>query len=702
MSDKAFHLLDDFPPVSREQWLEVVEKDLKGVPFEKRLVTRTYEGINLQPLYARQDCPGEKDPAGFPGFAPFTRGASPLGGAQNGWDICQSHAHPSPAETNAAILADLQRGANSVLLRLDAAARAGKDEEGCCCCCDSTAPDGVLIRTLGQLAETLKGVQLDAAGVQLEAGAASTAAAALLAAFWAKNGVAPAKALGAFNADPLGELAATGKLPVSVETALAQMAALAVWTDKNYPKSTAVRVSVQPYHEAGAHAVQELAFAIATGVQYLRALTAAGLSAEAACRQIVFTFSLSDDFFLEIAKLRAARALWGKVTAACGVANGGAPLRIHAVTGARMMTRRDPWVNMLRTTVAGFAAAAAGADSLTTEPFDAACGLPDDFSRRIARNTQVVLMEEAHLNQVVDPAGGAWYVEKRTAELAKLAWALFQEVEKQGGMAAAITSGWVATQVEEVWTARRKNLAKRKDPITGVSEFPNIHEEKVVRAQPALDALKAAAKSAVEQSRKQAADAVAKLTPASPLADLVSAATAGASICDLSKALWNGQTPAAAKALTPHRLSEDYETLRDATDAWLDAKGKRPQVFLANMGPVSHHTARAGYSKNFFEAAGFEVLSNKGFKEAAEAAEACKASGAAIAVICSSDALYPETVPAVAPALKAAGAATIVLAGNPGANEAAWREAGVDTFIFMGCDVLETLRSLLRNQGVIA
>ncbi len=721
MTTETFSLCDHFAPVSPQQWRKVVEADLKGAAFEKRLISHTYEGIDIQPVYTREDWPGDDDPSGFPGLAPFTRGGAPLGGTLGGWDICQEHAHPDPAQANAAILTDLQRGATGILLRLDMAARSGMDPaKGAAA--EWVGRDGVAIHHRRDLELALAGVHLDMAGVALEAGAAFMPAAAALIALWQDRGIDPARARGAFNADPLAVLARDGRLPCPLERAMALMADLACYSSENLPMVTAVRVGTGPYHHAGATAAQDLAFSMATAVAYLRAMTDRGMSVEAAARQLLFSYSVGCNFFLAIAKLRAARKLWAAVLRACGVSPDvgegqvWAPeaMKMHVRTSKRVITARDPWVNLLRNTVCCFAGAVAGAQSITSEPFDKALGLPDELSRRIARNTQVILMEEAHLGFVNDPAGGCWMLERLTDQLAETAWPIFQQIERQGGMGAALRSGWVGEQIDSAFRPRLKNLATRRDAITGVSEFPNLSEKPLPRPQPDGGAIREAVIARLSQlgntpEAEAAARRLGQAAAGSEPGTLVRLAAEAAAV-DLP--LWRIQAalvesspgsgePLTIAPLTPHPYAEPFEQLRDASDAHLARTGARPKVFLANLGPIAQHTARAGYARNFFEAGGFEVVSNDGFDDAQAAAKALAASGARIAVICSSDALYEKHIEQVAPRLKAAGARTLILAGFPGQNEGRWREAGVDRFIYIKCDVLGTLRELLRQEGVL-
>jgi methylmalonyl-CoA mutase len=710
MLPSEFTLGDEFPPVAYEAWRALAEADLQGASFEQKLVTHTYEGIDIQPLYTRRDRPGNGQANGLPGLAPFVRGSRPMGAADTGWDLRQEHLNPDLGVTNQAILEDLEGGVTSLLLRFDAAARNGHDADDPAAA-ELAGRDGLMVYHTNDLDTALTGVHLSMVSVTLEAGAAFLPAAALLAALWQRRGVRPSEARGAFNADPLAVLARDGQLPMAPETALAQMAQLAAWTAKAYPQVTSVRVGTAPYHHAGATAVQDIAFGVATAVEYLRAMTRTGLSIDAAARQILFSISVGTHHFLAIAKLRAARRLWARVVEASGGSTAAGAMRLHARVSKRVLTLRDPYVNVLRNTVACFAAGIGGAEAITSVPFDAVAGLPDAQSRRIARNTLIVLQEEAQMHRVIDPPGGSFYLDWLTDQVADKAWGIFQEVERGGGMLQALQSGWVARQIDSAFAPRARNLARRKEGITGVSEFPNLGENPVVRPAPDRVALRTAAIGRlIAARRKENKREITGSRPASSgqprAADglpsrLVTLAFDGASIGQLAHCLGFHVEPTAAPPLTPHVFAQPFEELRDASDAWLAVHGKRPRVFLANMGPVAHHTARATYAKNFFEAGGFEVIGNDGFGDAEAAARAFAQSGATVAVICSSDKLYEGVVPAVAPRLKAAGSRSVVLAGNPGANEPAWRAAGVDRFIFMKCDVLATLREMLHAEGVL-
>jgi methylmalonyl-CoA mutase len=351
-------------------------------------------------------------------------------------------------------------------------------------------------------------------------------------------------------------------------------------------------------------------------------------------------------------------------------------------------------VNILRTTVACFSAAVGGADSITILPFDHRLGLPDAFSRRLARNTQIVLQEESSLNRVIDPAGGSWFVETLTEQLAQAAWTLFQEIESVGGMAAALVSGKIREKIETSMKIRLGNLATRRDPLTGVSEFPNIHEAPIQTPQPDQNRL-------LEEARRRMAGHCLDETSAAVirclrnaseevlLAETLTAAAAGAPLGFMAAGLKREEVR--LPPLLPQHYSDAFERLRDLSDSLRDKDGKRRAVFLANLGPVAQHTARATFAKNYFEAGGIEAIGNDGFVDAAAAATAFRASGAKLVVLCGPDELYSGMGIEVVRALKEAGALRIYLAGAPGKMKEAYLAAGVEEFIFVGSDVIATL-----------
>ena len=715
MIEKELTIVSDFPPVSYDKWQASVVADLKGVPFEKKLVHRSIEGFEIQPLYTANDWPSDGDPSGFPGFLPLTRGDQVLGHSTAGWDIRQEHLHPSPADANKAILEDLEHGVTSIQVPLDAAACAGLDADAREAV-ELCGKDGVMAYSLGDFGSVLNEVQLDIAPASIDGGAAFLPAAALMAALLRQRKLDPTNVRCTFSADPLGALMSGGELTVPLDVALKQMADLAVWTATLYPKAAAVQVDTGAYHHAGANSTQDLAFVVATAVEYLRAMTGAGLDVNTAAGQIGFSVSLGCQFFQSIAKLRALRKIWGKIVTASGGNEAAArSTRVQVRTSRRILTRRDPWVNLLRNTVCCFAGAVGGADSITTAPLDAAIGLSDEFSRHLARNTQIILLEESHLNRVIDPAGGSWFLESFTDRLAAEAWKLLQAIEDRGGMIRAALDGWVAEQIRPVEAVREKNLATRKQIVTGVSEHTDAHEKPLVRSKPDFIRLRTEASTRLVAWRRDHPCSAAVAALATVVADnsrapgalteaAVKAAEAGATLGQLSAALASGADRTKAVHIEPlaiHPYAAAYEELRDASDQFAARTKKRPMTFLANMGTPVDFIARSTYALNFFQAGGFEVINNDGFTDPSAAAAAFVQSHCGIAVICSSDKKYEQVAQETAQRLKASGARTVILAGNPGTHEAKYRAAGIDRFIFVRCDVLNTLQELLHEEGVL-
>ncbi|WP_372345314.1 methylmalonyl-CoA mutase family protein [Streptomyces sp. KL116D] len=538
LPDDGLSLAAEFPDATHEQWQHLVAgvlrksgKELSAAEAEDALSTPLEDGLRARPLYTSGDATTVA--SGLPGFAPFVRGGRAEGNVVGGWDVRQRHAVADAA----AVLADLENGVTSLWLTVGGSG-------------------GIPVEALPT---ALDGVLLDLAPIVLDAGAETAAAADRLLRLYADAGVADDAARGNLGADPLGHEARTGT--GYDDEAVVELARRCT---ARHPGLRALTVDALPYHEAGGSAAQELGASLATGVAYLRLLTAAGLTVRQALAQLEFRYAATADQFLTIAKFRAARRLWARVAEACGAADAGAQ-RQHAVTSSVMTTRRDPWVNMLRTTIATLAAGVGGADSVTVLPFDDALGLPDAFARRIARNTSTILIEESHLARVIDPAGGSGYVERLTDELAHAGWEFFQLIERSGGQAAALRSGLVRDRLAETWAARSARLAQRREPITGVSEFPHLGEKPVRRAP----------------------------APAPP----------------------SGGLPRV-------RRDEAFEVLRARSDAHLEATGARPRVFLAALGPAGAHTARLAFAANLFQAGGIEPVSDGTFEESG-AREAC-------------------------------------------------------------------------------
>ncbi len=676
------------------QWRTVVEADLQGAQFDKKLVTRTFEGIALQPLYTRMDAAGMAHADAQPGSAPFARGYSSSGYTAGTWEISQEIGGARAMDFNCALLSDLMRGQNSVALTPDRAARNGQDPDAAPA---SVGVDGVSIADGTDLGVALKDVDLSALPVHLRAGVNPLPLAAMYLAQVAKRGVAPASLTGSLTGDPLGELAEQGSLPTTLASAYDSLATWTTWAEKNAPALATVGVNGAAWLEAGGNGVQELAFAVSAGVEYIRALSERGVQPASVVPRLRFTFAVGPQFYLEISKFRAFRLIWSRVAQGFGLSAEQSKVRIHARTNRWNKTVLDPHVNMLRVTTEAFSAVLGGIDSLHISPFDEVLGGSDEISRRIARNVHTLLSEEFHAIAPVDPAGGSWLVEKTTDELARKAWALFQDVEKHGGLAAALREGYVQKLIAVVAADKDDAVSKRRLGLLGTNLFPNLKEKPIARPATDLAALAIARATEIKGRRP-----VAQKASANHVDALIIAAQNGETIGQLAKLTSAAATEAAITPLAFKRAGEGFEALRASSAAFVKKTGARPKVFLAKIGPVKQHKPRADFSAGFFSVGGFESVGNPAFETAEAAAQAAAASGAPVVVLCSTDETYPTLVPAFATALKAAKPGIIaVLAGMPAdaATTETYKKAGIDEFIHVRANVRELLAKLLKQIG---
>jgi len=645
------------------------------------------EGASIEPLYVDEHTDG-LPLSGQPGVAPFVRGAS----TKAGWLHCQRYGASDVDGISDSVRRDVSAGTDGVWLAFDRASRLGRGPD------DPTFGDDVLCGGLAlEGAAPLRAVvAARPKALILDAGAhALPMAATALAAF--RDEAIDATELALFwGADPLGALASDGEIGMSLARAESEMAVLAKHCDEHFPRARSVMVSTVAHHEAGAHAALELGYAAATVVEYLRALSREGMSLAAAASQIALCFAMGSDVFTEVSKLRAARLLWSKVLEACDISPLPAPFSF-AVTSPRTLTRRDPYNNLLRGTVQTFAAIVGGADAIATTPFDAALGQPGSLGRRMAKNTQIVLGLESHLGEVLDAAGGSHYVERLTHELARAAWGHLQSIERAGGMRQHVQSGRLFTELEEAWQARDRTLSRRKLAITGVSQFAAVDESMLERAPrrstPLVDAATGRARKRDDAWRESGIPAAAE----GGLEALITLASQGAPPWVLRGVLGRDGASEKSKALPRHRDAERFEALRDRADS-LGGGDARPAVMLVKLGPAAEHAAREAFASGFFASGGFRCIGSAAADSpgaAAAHAEAFSASGARIVCICGADSRYAAEASGVARALSKAGATRVLLAGRPGDQEQAFREAGIAGFIHLGTNVPEVLSELL-------
>ena len=565
-----------FPARSQADWRKAAEAALKGAALDK-LVSVTADGIKLGPLHAGR------------------AGARALRGAPGAWKALSRLDHPSPADFNAQAREDIDSGADGISVVFAASGAA--------------YGFGLARADSAGLHAAFEGVRFDAGHrFRLEVGDGGQAQA--FAALVERSGAEASRADVSFGLDPLD-------------------AALRPTADDLRQRGFVgpfAAADARAVHDAGGTPALELAYALAAGLAGLRALENPAL--------IEFRLAADADEMATLAKFRAMRLLWGRVEEACGLTP--APIRLAASSAWRMMTVAEPYVNVMRTTLAAFAAGLGGADDVTLLPFTQAIGLPDAFARRLARNAQLIELREARLGAVADPAAGAGAFEALTEGFCEKAWAQFQAIEAAGGLEKALDQGLVQRAVAEAAAALKREVARGKAPLTGVSAHPHLDADRVA------------------------------VLPDAP-------------------------SPAPEGALAPFRLSEPFERLR------AEAERLSPSMFLAAVGPLSAHTRRVGFAREIFEAGGVRTIAGAGSEDAAGLAEAFRASGAAMACLCGTDEAYAEHAEAFAAALKAAGARTVYLAGRPGEREAAWRAAGVDGFVYAGMDIVVALEEILRR-----
>ncbi|WP_042371114.1 methylmalonyl-CoA mutase small subunit [Bacteroides neonati] len=624
MADSKEKLFSDFSPVSTEKWMEKVTADLKGADYEKKLVWKTNEGFKVKPFYRMEDLEGLKTTDALPGEFPYLRGTKK---DSNAWLVRQEIKVACPKEANEKALDILNKGIDSLSFHIKSADLSAEYIE--------TLLNGICAECVELNFSTCQGhvVQL----------------AENLVAYFQKKDYDVKKLQGSINFDFLNKMLTKGKEKGDmVQTAKALIEAI-----QPLPFYRVLNVTALSLNNAGAYISQELGYALAWGNEYMNQLTEAGIPAAVVAKKIKFNFGISSNYFLEIAKFRAARMLWANIVAsyqpeclrdcdnkgANGECRCAAKMKVHAETSTFNMTLFDAHVNLLRTQTEAMSAALAGVDSMTVTPFDVTYQTADDFSERMARNQQLLLKEEAHFDKVVDPAAGSYYVENLTAAIAKQAWELFLSVEEEGGFYAAVKAGKVQAAVNESNKARHKAVAQRREVLLGTNQFPNFNEI-------------AGDKKPVE-----------------------------ATCCCGGKSTCEKDVP----TLVFDRAASQFEALRLETEA----SGKRPKAFMLTIGNLAMRQARAQYSCNFLACAGYEVVDNLGFESIEAGVEAAMAAKADIVVLCSSDDEYAEYA---VPAFKAVGdRALFIVAGAPACMDEL-QAAGIENFIHVRVNVLDTLK----------
>ena len=696
---------DEFTPPTDEEWKVACEALLKGAPFEKVMFTKTYEGITFDPMYTRKHTEDILPKASYPGMGDYLRGTNVSGYVGKPWGIAQSCDETLPKENNELLKFEVEKGSTVYNVRLDKATLLNKDVKDA----EKVGDDGCSVTTLDDIHTLLDGLKLDEYPLYIYAGASALPMLAGVAAKFNACGKKLAKLTGFVGADPIGQLVENGQNYASLDQLYDEMAETAKWAIKNAPSLRTIMVRDDVFSRGGASDVQDTAYVLAIAVEYIRQLMKRGLTIKEAASQIFFGISMGANFFMQIAKLRASRPIWANIIKAFGGDEEDMAMHVHGRPALFFKTVFDPYVNMLRNTTEIFSGVVGGLDSYENEPFDEPIRKGDVFSRRIARNVQVMLQEEFGLLQPIDPSGGSWAVETLTKQIKEKIWAEFQAIEGKGGIVKALEEGYPQETIAKTLADRFKALEFRKDRIVGSNMYPNMTEELLDKREEDQAALKKQRQADIDaylsdMDDTHKAECLKALKDSATVDTALKAFQAGATIGEIRAALNKGGASETLKAIAPHRWSERFEDLRMTTEAFKKAhNGDNVKVFLANMGPIPQHKARADFSTSFLQVGEFDVELNNGFKTTDEAAAAAKESGADVAVICSTDKTYPEIVPDLAPKLRAAlPNATIYLAGAaPKDLEPVYREAGVDDFISVKANCYEILRFLQKKKGMI-
>ncbi|MDE5941106.1 MAG: methylmalonyl-CoA mutase small subunit [Muribaculaceae bacterium] len=621
MADNKEKLFTQFPPVSYETWRAKVDADLKGVPFDKKLVWRTNEGFNVQPMYQRGDIADLKTTDTLPGEFPYVRGTR----ADNNWLTRQEILPSDAAEANKVALDVLGKGVNSLGFNL----------------AETTSE---------AIAAALEGIDLEKVEVNFKSCPRKALALAEVLVAYLKKVGAEKTFRGSIDYNPFKRAFRHGTdVDAAVVVADAKALLSAV---KDVPGLRCLGVDSVMFNNSGAYIFQELGYALAWGAEWLTLLTEAGVPADEVAARVKFNMGISSNYFMELAKFRAARMMWAQIVEQYKPESKDAcKMMAHAITSRFNQTIYDAHVNLLRSQTEAMSAALAGVDSITVTPFDVPYKTPDEFSERIARNQQLLLKEESHLDKVVDPAGGSYYVETLTVSLAQEAWKLFIEVEDKGGFVACVNSGDIQKAVNESSVKRHQDMARRKEILLGTNQFPNFNE-----------------------------------MAAGKIENMASACGKEASSCGCAK---EGDS---AKVLRTERQASDFEALRLATEH----AENRPKAFMLTIGNLAMRLARAQFSSNFFGCAGYEILDNIGFNTVEEGVAAAMEKGADIVILCSSDDEYAQYAPEAFKLLD--GRAEFVVAGAPACTEDL-KALGIENFIHVRSNVLETLQQF--NQRLL-
>lgn len=654
-------LFSEFPPVSREEWEKIIKKDLHGADYKDKLNWKTGEGVEALPFYRRDDLGQMPDP---------------LRTGSNYWEVRQPIVEPDITKANQIAKEAVKKGADSLQFLMEVRRTQGQIGGDL---------HGTAIQNQKAFDTLVEGINLPEIPLHFDSGLASPIVLAILHNNIETREIDPTAVIGSVLFDPYTFIIQNGKLTQSADFPVEESRQMVEFCQKHLPGVKCLGVNARPYHNAGATIVQEIGYALATGSEYLATLSEAGIGVDTIAKAIHFNFSIGSNYFLEIAKLRAARKLWHQILDAFG-GDKSQRAYIHGSSSEWNKTLYDPYVNMLRTTTEGMSAAIAGCDSITIHPFNQTFKQPDDFSRRIARNSQIILKEEAYFDKVADPAAGSYYIETLTDKIAEAAWRCFQEVEQQGGMLKSIRGGYPQAAIEESRKERDRAIATRSQIFVGTNQYPNEEERSPREPHTAHSAV------SLTQTKEEAEIESPRL-----LASIKQSLHNGAALGDLVPALFDFKM-LEIRTIRLYRGAEAFEELRQITEE----QEVTPWVLTLPLGNRKMRKARSSFATNFFGCVGYDITDPIGFESVEEAASNIEETQPDIVVLCSSDEEYEQLVPELCEAIDQLEQKPItVLAGYPEEHIEQYKEAGIDAFIHSKCDALQTLKDFHKKLELI-
>lgn len=675
MNPQTEKFFNEFDIPSYEQWKDACVKALKGADFDKKMLKRTYEGITLEGIYSKNvwdEIPHVQ--SDLPGFYPYIRGNKYSGSKKHSWLVVQNLPYSIPEEFNEIAKSELSKGVQAIELNINQYYALNDNLKE-----NSDLNNlNLLISNYDNLKVAFENIDLENITLFLNSGNLTYPFFKMFLDYFDDKEINTQNLQIFYGFDLISELAINGRTYTNAKDKFEQIAEVIRWNKENSPNSKSIKINGEVYHNSGANSVQEIAYSISEAIAYIRELSQLGLDIDDIANQIYLSIGIGNQYFTELAKIRATRLIWAKIIKEFGGSEESQKLFISASTSKRELTKYDAYVNLLRNTTQAFSAAAGGADSIKVSFFDSLWGLPVEFSRRMSRNTQLILKEEAHLLDTIDPVGGSWYIEKITHQLAEKIWEEIQNIESKGGINKAFRENYIQEKITANLSQRLKNLSTRKDTLLGTNKYPNLDEK------PILNVRKYHQSEIKSYLERQSENNSLKIS-------------------DIYKdyQIKNFETEE-VKPLEENRVSEIFENLRENALAYKEENGEMPTIDLICFAPLKVYKPRADFSSDFFAVGGFKSNVIDGNSSGAEALEKISTKEVQCGVICSSDAVYEEVVVDFARAFKEKYPnAILILAGYPKDKVEDYKESGVDEFIHVKADIYKTNLDLQMHYEII-